>query len=118
MFFRFASYLGGRYLPDTLLRSNMEQGKQQKTISLTADTVAMVAKKGKDWNFSGWIRARIRQMDEGVDPVELDLMKEHYKLQFKTLAAAIKYTVDEEKMDEIWNRYNLMLNQRRLEDFA
>jgi hypothetical protein len=95
----------------------MEQGKQQKTISLTADTVAMVAKKGKDWNFSGWIRARIRQMDEGVDPVQLDLMFSQSKLQYKTLAAAINYTVSKDIVQDIYDRYNLMLNQRRLEDF-
>jgi len=94
----------------------MEQGKQQKTISLTADTVAMVAKKGKDWNFSGWIRARIRQMDEGVDPVELDLAYQHCQLCRKTLHSAI-HSMGDEVIADIFDEYNRMMTQRTLEDF-
>ena len=36
-------------------------------------------------NFSGWLRARLRQFDEGLDLVEMDLMKQHLKKKFDTL---------------------------------
>lgn len=87
--------------------------KVQKTISLTADTLAIAARMS---NFSGWIRAMIRQYDEKVDPVEMELMKEHYKLLWKTISAAINEQNDEISAD-IWHLYNDMVNQRRLEDF-
>lgn len=80
----------------------------------------MVAKKGKDWNFSGWIRARIRQMDEGVDPVELDIAYQSMKLYYKTLSAAI-YSCFPHSADftaeDVFFRFNEMMAQRSLEDF-
>ena len=87
--------------------------KVQKTISLTADTLTISNKMG---NFSGWIRARLRQFDEGVDPVELDLAYQHAQLCRKTLHAAINEQNDEVIAD-IFALYNELMTQRTLGDF-
>ena len=87
--------------------------KVQKTISLTADTLAI---SNKMENFSGWIRARLRQYEENVDPVELDLKFQSMKLRYKTLTAAINEQNDEVEAD-IFHLFNEMMAQRTLEDF-
>ncbi len=95
----------------------MELGKQQKTISLTAETVAMVAKKGKDWNFSGWIRARIRQMDEGKDLVEMELSRDFNKAQYKRLCFAVDLMLDDEVASQVFECAADMAKQASLGDF-
>ncbi len=87
--------------------------KVQKTISLTADTLAISNRMD---NFSGWIRARLRQYEEKVDPVELDLKYQGMKLRYKTLTAAINEQNDEVVAD-IFHLFNELMAQRTLEDF-
>jgi hypothetical protein len=87
--------------------------KVQKTISLTADTLTISNRMG---NFSGWIRARLRQFDEGIDPVEMDLELQRAILRYKTLHAAI-HEMDDEVIKEIWNRYMDLLSQKTLGEF-
>ena len=67
-------------------------------------------------NFSGWLRARLRQFDEGVDLVEIELAKDYLKLQFKTMVATIELLYPEYN-DEIWERFNIMMAQKKLGDF-
>lgn len=87
--------------------------KVQKTISLTADTLTI---SNKMENFSGWIRARLRQFDEGLDPVDLDLRYQASGLRLKTLRAAVSEQ-SEEIADIIFARYIELMEQRRLGDF-
>jgi len=67
-------------------------------------------------NFSKWLRARLRQIDEGVDLVELEMAKDFLRLQFKTLSAAIEEQNDEVHAD-IWFLFNELMAQSKLEDF-
>jgi len=94
----------------------MSAGKKHKMVSLTDETYAMVKKKGKDWNFSAWIRARIIQMNDGIDPVQLDLDYQASTLRYKTLRAAIG-EMNDEVMDDIFEKYNELMTQRTLGDF-
>ena len=87
--------------------------KVQKTISLTADTLTI---SNKMENFSGWVRARLRQFDEGIDPVDLDLRYQASGLRLKTLRAAVSEQ-PEEIADIIFARYLELMEQRRLGDF-
>ena len=88
--------------------------KVQKTISLTADTLTISNRMA---NFSGWIRARLRQFDEGIDPVELDLAYQHAQLCRKTLHAAIHEQPHPEIIAAIFEKYNELMTQRTLGDF-
>jgi len=91
--------------------------KVQKTISLTADTLTISNKMG---NFSGWIRARLRQFDEGIDPVELDLQLQRSYLRYKTLRAAINSCFPHAEgfsADDVFARYNELMTQKTLEEF-
>ncbi len=85
----------------------------QKLVTLSPDTHKIASKMD---NFSGWLRARLRQYDEGIDLVELDTMKEWHKKKFSTLSAAIAEQNDE-IMDDIWHLYNELLQQSKLGDF-
>lgn len=60
--------------------------KVQKTISLTVETLAIAARME---NFSGWIRARLRQYDEGVDLVSVEIASTMRLRKFATLHKAI-----------------------------
>lgn len=90
----------------------MGAGKKQKTISLTDETWAIVANKTLNtwnWNFSAWIRAQIRMMDEGIDLVRQDI-------RYRALAQA----VGEQENDiqtEIFNRSRAIREQATLGDF-
>lgn len=68
-------------------------------------------------NFSGWLRARLRQFEEGVDLVDIEMAKDYLRLQFKTLAGAIEYQLAKEDAQEVWDRFNEMMKQKKLEDF-
>jgi len=69
-------------------------------------------------NFSGWLRARLRQFDEGVDLVEIEMAKDYLRSQFKTLWAAISDTLAKEDAQEVWDRFNELMGQTKLEDFS
>ncbi len=90
----------------------MGVGKKQKTISLTDETWAMVQKKTEstnNWTLSGWIRAQIRMMDEGIDHVRQDI-------RHKALVRA----VGEQERDIqtiIFNRSRAIREQTTLGDF-
>jgi len=89
---------------------------KNKVATLSPDTHRIASKMD---NFSGWLRARLRQFDEGVDLVELELAKTYLRLQFKTLSAAIDEhsgPYDETKAD-IWDTFNQLMKQKKLEDF-
>ena len=71
-------------------------------------------------NFSGWIRARLRQYEEKVDPVELDMKYQGMKLRYKTLCAAINSCFPHAEgfsAEDVFHRYNEMMAQRTLGDF-
>ena len=91
--------------------------KVQKTISLTADTLTI---SNKMENFSGWVRARLRQFDEGLDPVDLDLRYQASILRYKTLRAAIESCFPHEdgfSAQDVFARYLEMMEQKRIGDF-
>jgi len=88
--------------------------KVQKTISLTADTLTI---SNKMENFSGWVRARLRQFDEGIDPVDLDLRYQAAGLRMKTLRAAIEYELSKEDASLVMLKYMELMEQKRIGDF-
>jgi len=91
--------------------------KVQKTISLTADTLTI---SNKMENFSGWVRARLRQFDEGIDPVDLDLRYQASILRYKTLRAAIESCfphTDGFSAQDVFARYIELMEQKRIGDF-
>jgi RecB family endonuclease NucS len=88
----------------------MSLGKMQKTVSLTHETWEMVKRKKEklpSWNFSAWIRAQIRMLDEGVDPVRAELWR-------NALRVAV---LRQENNVEIFNLAAEIRNQATLEDF-
>ena len=91
--------------------------KVQKTISLTPGTLAI---SNQMKNFRGWIRARLRQYEEGVDPVELDMMYQASLLRYKTLRKAIESCFPHAEgfsAQDVFDRYFELMEQRRVEDF-
>jgi hypothetical protein len=71
-------------------------------------------------NFSGWLRARLRQFDEGVDLVAIEMAKDHLRLQFKTLWEAVQSCFPHAEgfcAQDVWERFNEMMKQKKLEDF-
>ncbi|GAH11451.1 unnamed protein product [marine sediment metagenome] len=87
---------------------------RHKMVTLSPDTHKIASKMD---NFSGWMRARLRQFDEGVDLVEIELAKDHLRLQFKTLSAAIHSMFAPGVIEDVFHRYNEMMKQSKLEDF-
>jgi len=88
----------------------MSLGKMQKTVSLTHETWEMVKKKKEKlptWNFSAWIRAQIRMLDEGVDHVRAEIWG----------AALRKAVAQQENSTEIHNLAAEIRNQATLEEF-
>jgi len=67
-------------------------------------------------NFSGWLRARLRQFHEGVDLVELETRLDASFMRLKTLRAAVSEE-NEEIADRIFAKYIDLMEQRRLGDF-
>jgi len=68
-------------------------------------------------NFSGWLRARLRQFDEGVDLVAIEMAKDFLRTQFKTLWAAVQDQLEEDEAQDVWDTFNEMMAQKKLEDF-
>jgi hypothetical protein len=93
-------------------------GAKPKTVSLS-DSTFLIAKKIEEQyhsGFSGWLRAMIRQWDERIDTVQLDLNYQASTLRYKTLRAAIG-EMNDEIMDDIFEKYNELMTQRTLGDF-
>jgi len=90
---------------------------KHKMVTLSPDTHKIASKMD---NFSGWMRARLRQFDEGVDLVALEMMKNHTRLQFKTLCEAIRSCFPHAEgfsADDVFDRFNEMMAQSKLGDF-
>jgi len=89
---------------------------KHKMVTLSPDTHKIASKMD---NFSGWMRARLRQFDEGVDLVELEMAKTFLRLQFKNLSAAIdEHSVhDDATKANIWHIFNELMAQSKLGDF-
>jgi len=68
-------------------------------------------------NFSGWLRARLRQFDEGVDLVALEMAKDYLRLQYKNLSFIIREHLELEEQDLVWTEFNKLMNQKTLGDF-
>ena len=69
-------------------------------------------------NFSGWLRARLRQFDEGIDLVGMGVMQEYLRMQFKMLWAAVQDQLQEDDAQDVWDTFNEMMKQKKLEDFS
>jgi len=90
---------------------------RNKMTTLTPHTHQIASKMD---NFSGWLRARLRQFDEGVDLVALEMMKNHHRLQFKTLSEAVRSCFPHAEgfsADDVFDRFNEMMAQSKLGDF-
>ena len=85
-----------------------------KMTTLTPDTHKIASSMD---NFSGWLRARLRQFDEGVDLVALEMSKDYLKLQFKNLSHAIDGQLTKQASGEIWILWNDLMLQSKLGDF-
>jgi len=92
----------------------MSGRNRQKMVLLSDDTFKIASNMD---NFSGWLRARLRQFDEGLDLVELDLMKEHLKKKFDTLNLAMAQELDGPVYDNVWVQYARIMKQSKLGDF-
>jgi len=94
-------------------------GAKPKTVSLTDSTFLIAAKIEEQYHagFSGWLRAMIRQWDEKIDTVQLDLDYQHSQLCRKTLHAAIYEQPHTEIITAIFEKYNELMTQRTLGDF-
>ena len=92
----------------------MSGRNRQKMVLLSDETFKIASNMD---NFSGWLRARLRQFDEGLDLVEMDLMKEHLKKKFDTLNLAMAQELDGPIYDSVWVQYNRIMQQSKLEDF-
>jgi hypothetical protein len=92
---------------------DMATPMKNKVATLSPDTHRIASKME---NFSGWLRARLRQFDEGVDLVELEMAKDYLRLQFKTISAVVELLYPEHN-DAIWERFNIMMAQKKLGDF-
>jgi predicted helicase len=87
---------------------------KHKMVTLSPDTHKIASNMD---NFSGWMRARLRQFDEGVDLVAIEIAKDYLRLQFKTLWAAVQFDRDIQDAQDIWERFNEMMTQSKLGDF-
>jgi len=68
-------------------------------------------------NFSGWLRARLRQFDEGVDLVALEMAKDYLRLQIKNLTKVVNSQPHPQVVADIWEQWNELMSQKTLEDF-
>lgn len=97
-------------------------GAKPKTVSLS-DSTFLIAKKIEAHyisGFSGWLRAMIRQWDEKIDTVQLDLDYQASILRYKTLRAAVESCfphVEGFSSDDVFARYIFLMEQKRLGDF-
>lgn len=89
-------------------------GNNRQKMTILSDDTHKIASEMK--NFSGWLRAQLRLKAEGTDAVEQDLMLAYNRLQFKALNKAIKL-ITPDQFQEIWDKFNEILNQRTLGDF-
>lgn len=89
-------------------------GNNRQKMTILSDETHKIASEMK--NFSGWLRAQLRLKAEGTDAVEQDLMLAYNRLQFKALNKAIKL-ITPDQFQEIWDKFNEILNQRTLGDF-
>jgi hypothetical protein len=87
---------------------------KHKMVTLSPDTHKIASKMD---NFSGWIRARLRQFDEGVDLVGLEISKDYIKLQLKNLTTIINSLPHPQVIEDIWEQWNELMKQKKLEDF-
>ena len=92
----------------------MSGRNRQKMVLLSDETFKIASNMD---NFSGWLRARLRQFDEGLDLVEMDLMKEHLKKKFDTLNLAMAQELEGPVYDDVWVKYNIIMKQSKLGDF-
>ena len=92
----------------------MSGRNRQKMVLLSDDTFKIASNMD---NFSGWLRARLRQFDEGLDLVEMDLMKQHLKKKFDTLNLAMAQELEGPVYDAVWVKYNIIMKQSKLGDF-
>lgn len=89
-------------------------GNNRQKMTILSDETHKIASEMK--NFSGWLRAQLRLKAEGTDAVEQDLLLAYNRLQFKALNKAIKL-ITPDQFQEIWDKFNEILNQRTLGDF-
>jgi len=89
-------------------------GRNRQKMTILSDETHKIASEMK--NFSGWLRAQLRLKAEGTDAVEQDLLLAYNRLQFKALNKAIKL-ITPDQFQEIWDKFNEILNQRTLGDF-
>jgi len=90
---------------------------KDKVATLTPDTYKIASGMN---NFSAWLRTRLRQYEEGVDLVELEVAKTYLRLQFKTLSEAVHSCfphTDDFSAEDVFIRFNEMMAQKKLEDF-
>jgi len=90
-------------------------GRNRQKMTILSDDTHKIASSMD--NFSGWLRARLRQFDEGVDTVELELMKNHLRKKFDTINLAMAQELDGPEYDKVWVKYNQIMNQSKLGDF-
>ena len=87
---------------------------KHKMVTLSADTHKIASKMD---NFSGWMRARLRQFDEGVDLVALEMAKDYLRLQMKNLTKVVNSLPHPEVVADIWDQWNELMAQKTLGDF-
>jgi len=87
---------------------------KNKVATLSPDTHRIASSMD---NFSGWLRARLRQFDEGVDLVALEMAKDYLRLQYKNLSFIINENLELEEQDLVWTKFNIMMAQKKLGDF-
>jgi len=87
---------------------------KHKMVTLSPETHKIASKMD---NFSGWIRARLRQFDEGVDLVSLEMAKDYLRLQIKTLTDCVNDLPHPDIIIDIWTEWNERMAQRKLGDF-
>jgi len=87
---------------------------KHKMVTLSPETHKIASKMD---NFSGWIRARLRQHDEGVDLVSLEMAKDYLRLQIKTLTDCVNDLPHPDIIIDIWTEWNERMAQRKLGDF-
>jgi len=93
-------------------------GRNRQKMTILSDETYKIASNMD--NFSGWLRARLRQFDEGVDLVALEMMKNHHRLQFKTLSEAVRSCFPHAEgfsAEDVFDRFNEMMTQSKLGDF-
>ena len=88
---------------------------KDKVATLTPDTYKIASSMN---NFSAWLRARLRQFDEGVDLVAIEMAKDYLRTQFKTLWLAVQDQLQEDDAQDVWDTFNEMMKQKKLEDFS